>query len=165
MGQQNWKHTQQQAVDFPSTCFLSWQSPFTGDVLFLGKCQGSFFIISSEIIKFLSSVGTHIPQDCCALPSPTGVVNELGRQRENGMEGVSVFGWNRGRCWTGGSDLTQEWPSSAGAEWIITHGILNCLWISHSAPAQREKSILFFCFVLFVSKIRLWRLEVLLLLV
>lgn len=31
----------------------------------LGKCQGSFFIISSEIIKFLSSVGTHIPQDFC----------------------------------------------------------------------------------------------------
>lgn len=62
----------------------------------LGKCQGSFFIISSEIIKFLSPVGTHIPQNFRALLFPTGEVNELRHQREkerkwhpplSGMEG------------------------------------------------------------------------------
>lgn len=128
----------------------------------LGKCQGSFFTISSEIITFLSSVGTHIPQDFCAHLFPTGEVNKPRHPRESGMEVVSVLGveWSMvpGRSLL---TLTQGWPPSAGAEWIRTLGvIIDYLWISHHAPGQMEKSILVF----FVPKIRLWRLKVLLLL-
>lgn len=58
----------------------------------LGKCQGSFFTISSEVITFLSSVETHIPQDFWAHPFPTGEVNKLWHPRGRGMKVVSVLG-------------------------------------------------------------------------
>lgn len=48
----------------------------------------------------------------------------------------------------------QTLTPSTGAEWSLTLGIMDCLWIPQNAPGQMEKSILgvLFCFV---SKIRI----------
>lgn len=92
-------------------------------------------------------MGTHIPWNFWAHPFPTGEVS-LGVHVKREWKWYTVFGvaWRVG---VGRRHLTlaQEGPPNAGAEWIFTLGIIDCLWISQNASGPKEKSILFFvCF-------------------
>lgn len=110
----------------------------------LGKCQGSFFTISSEIITFLSSVGTHIPQGFCAHPVPTGEgKGSSGIDLRGEWKWYLSLGWGV-ECGAGleapdldlGDLRVQEWSG------FKTLGIISCLLTSQNAPGQVENSIL-----------------------